>query len=206
MISSVGKAKLAGQSAFLATTIIVLALSTQVNQFTEFFYVADLFPLALSIISLVVVVYLFGMDLALSNAYISRAQSQIAVYGILSIFWLSFNSFSTSRWRHIPFQCDQIPRDFSDERRWCKNLQALKSFVWIEFIISFLICLFTLRYSISQHTRGHKHIFSVSFVRYRAKMGPHPGHASAASFGFSRSDDFLQFEKITEGDTRMGKY
>ncbi|PPR05254.1 hypothetical protein CVT24_008280 [Panaeolus cyanescens] len=231
MISSIGKTKLAGQAAFLVSTIIVLALSTQVNKFTDFFYVADLFPLAFSIITLVVVVYLFGMDLALSNAFISRAQSQIAIYGILSIFCLQrFLYFPLAKYpipmrRHPTRHVNPLPppphlslltppppllpsTEFTDERSWCKHLQALKSFVWIEFVISFLIFAITLRYAITQHTRGYKHIFSVSLVRYRPELShAHPGHASAASFGFNgRGSEFLQFEKITEGDVNMGKY
>lgn len=41
------------------TDIIVLALSVRVNIFQEFFFVADLFPLALSIITLVVFVSMY---------------------------------------------------------------------------------------------------------------------------------------------------
>lgn len=41
------------------TDIIVLALSVRVNIFQEFFFVADLFPLSLSIITLVVFVSMY---------------------------------------------------------------------------------------------------------------------------------------------------
>ncbi|KAF8958404.1 hypothetical protein BDZ97DRAFT_1906502 [Flammula alnicola] len=180
MFSSVGRKKIAGQATFLFIDIVVLGLSTHVNRFQSFFYVADLFPLVLSIISLVLVVLLLTLDLALDNSYTGRPQTEIGVFGVLSIFWLAFNAFSTSRWRAIPFQCNSIPSDFLDERDWCKSLQALKSFVWINFLICLGIALFTLRYSITQYRRGNKHIFQMPLSRYRPE-----------------GSEFLQFEKLT---------
>ncbi|EEB87199.1 hypothetical protein MPER_15550 [Moniliophthora perniciosa FA553] len=52
-LSSTGKKRIGIHGAQLLVTIIVLALSARVNQFQEFFFAADLFPLALSIVSLV---------------------------------------------------------------------------------------------------------------------------------------------------------
>ncbi|KAH9475925.1 hypothetical protein JR316_0011487 [Psilocybe cubensis] len=190
--SAVGKKKLAGHAAFLLVDIIVLALATRVNQFQDFFYVADIFPLALSIISLILVVLLFTVDLALINSYTGRAQSEIGIFGVLSIFWLAFNAFSTARWRQIPFQCDSIPTDFVDEREWCKSLQALKSFVWINFLLCFGIAMFTLRYAIAEYYRGNKHIFQMPLSRYRPEL------RSDQHFGSGgRGSEFLQFEKMT---------
>ncbi|PPQ84686.1 hypothetical protein CVT25_014217 [Psilocybe cyanescens] len=197
--SSVGRKKLAGHGkqnvalfpAFLLVDIIVLALSTRVNQFQDFFYVADIFPLVLSIISLILVVLLFTVDLTLINSYTGRAQSEIGVFGVLSIFWLAFNAFSTARWHQIPFQCDSIPTDFVDEREWCKSLQALKSFVWINFLICFGISMFTLRYTIAEYNKGNKHIFEMPLSRYRPELRSDQG------FGGGRGSEFLQFEKMT---------
>jgi hypothetical protein len=94
-----------------------------------------------------------ALDFALDNSYTGRAQFEIGVFGVLSVFWLAFNAFSTSRWGQVPFHCNSIPsgthsywnhynaihsfivKDFPDEITWCKNLQALKSFVWINFLI-----------------------------------------------------------------------
>ena len=94
-----------------------------------------------------------ALDFALDNSYTSRAQFEIGVFGVLSVFWLAFNAFSSSRWSQVPFYCNSIPsgthlfhiyynaihpsivKDFPDEITWCKNLQALKSFVWANFLI-----------------------------------------------------------------------
>ena len=46
----------------------------------------------------------------------------------------AFNAFSTSRWRHIPLNCGSIPDEYADMRGWCVDVQALKSFAWIEFV------------------------------------------------------------------------
>jgi len=184
---------MAGHVVFLLVDIIVLALSNHVNQFQDFFYVADLFPFALSIISLVVVLSLLALDLALINSYTGRPQSEIGVFGVLSVFWLAFNAFSTSRWRQIPFQCDSIPSSFLDEQDWCKSVQALKAFVWINFLICLGITVFTLRYAISQYTRGNKHIFQMPLSRYR----PDVVDQGFTFYGAGRDSEFLQFEKLT---------
>jgi hypothetical protein len=204
MLSSVGKKKVAGHAVFLLIDIIVLALSATVNIFQDFFYIADLFPFALSIISLVIVVVLLALDLALPHFPTNRAPADIAIFGVLSVFWLSFNAFSTSRWREIPFQCDAIPTDFLDERLWCKSLQALKSFVWLNFLACLAIALFTLRYTVAQYYRGHRHILSTPLSRFRPDAAPYsPSSASeytgAGRMGFRRTQgsEFLQFEKIT---------
>jgi len=190
--SSVGRKKVAGHVSFLLVNIIVLVLSTRVNQYQDFFFVADMLPFALSIISLIVITVLLLLDLALDNSYTGRSQIEIGIFGILSIFWLAFSAFSTSRWYQIPFHCDSIPLDFSDERLWCKSLQALKSFVWINFIICFAIAVFTLRYTVGQYIRGNKHIFQMPLSRYRPELkGLEPSR-----FPGTRDSEFLQFEKL----------
>jgi len=189
--SPVGKTKLIAHLFLLLITIIVLALSTQVNRFQDFFYVADLFPLALSIVTLVLLSSTTALDLAIDDAFTGRPQIEIGLLGILSILWLAFNSFSTSRWRMVPFQCSSIPLAFVDERTWCNNLQALKAFVWIEFLTCFAIAMFTLRYSLAQYNRGNKHIFKTSFSRYRPEVG------AGETPSFARDSEFLQFEKLT---------
>jgi len=186
---------MAGHAAFLFVDIIVLALAARVNQFQDFFYVADIFPLALSIISLVFLVTLTVLDFALADSYTARPQSEIGIFGILSIFWLAFNAFSTSRWRLVPLQCDSIPSDFIDERYWCKELQALKSFVWINFLICLGITVFTLRYAISQYNRGNKHVFQMPLSRYRPDF--HNTDSGFSFYGGDRESEFLQFEKMT---------
>ncbi|KJA17205.1 hypothetical protein HYPSUDRAFT_70872 [Hypholoma sublateritium FD-334 SS-4] len=189
MLSSVGKKKITAQVAFLVVDIIVLALAARVNAFNEFFYAADLFPLALAIVSLVVGVSLLALDLALADAYTARPQAEIAVFGVLAVLWLAFSAFSTARWAGVPLQCSAIPSQFADARTWCADLQALKAFVWIEFLMCLGIALFTLRYAIAQRARGNTHIFAGPLSRYVPRAPP-----AAGTFGY-RGSEFLQFEK-----------
>ncbi|KIJ98969.1 hypothetical protein K443DRAFT_680329 [Laccaria amethystina LaAM-08-1] len=183
--SPVGRKKVTSHLILLFVNIIVLALSAQVNLFQGFFFIADLFPLVLSIITFVIILSLLALDFALDNSYTSRAQFEIGVFGVLSVFWLAFNAFSTSRWRQVPFHCNSIPSDFPDEITWCKNLQALKSFVWTNFLICLFIAILTLRYAVSQHGRGNKHIF-------KTPLSYHPNESQ----DFNRGSEFLQFEKM----------
>lgn len=122
-----------------------MAMSIQCEPLgTDILVFADLFPLGLSIATLILLSFLsvhhlpafdqftyfsprLTADLSLDNAYTGRAQTEIGIFGILSIFWLclsptyrilkrlnsslilAFNAFSTSRWAGIPLHCDSIP-------------------------------------------------------------------------------------------------
>ena len=88
----------------------------------------------MSIITLVTFTLILLVDFASPNAFLGRAPFQVGWLCVLSVFWLAANAFSTSRWRHVPLQCDAIPADFDSEKAWCKDLQALKSFVWVEWV------------------------------------------------------------------------
>lgn len=192
--SPAGKKKLAAQVFLFVINLIVLALAAQVNQFQDFFFIADLFPLGLSIATFVLLVFLLTTDLSLDNAYTGRAHMEIGIFGVLSIFWLSFSAFSTSRWQQIPFQCDVIPAGSSDARTWCKNVQALKGFVWVEFVTCFIITLVTLRYAATQSGRGNKHIWQMPLSRYRPRTGVNFGVGSGV--GSDRGSEFLQYGRF----------
>jgi uncharacterized membrane protein len=182
--TSVGKKKVAAHVALYFVNIIVLALSARVNEFQEFFYAADLFPLGLSIASLVILTVMLALDFTSKNSYSGRAQFEIGVFAVLSVFWLCFNAFSTSRWRHTPLACSSIPAGFDDVKTWCMDLQALKAFVWIEWLIFFLTAFITLRYAISQNSRGNKHIFRMPLSRYTPDL---------RGDSFMRNSEFLQY-------------
>jgi len=186
--SVVGKVKVAAHAAVLLVNILVLAFSTRVNRFQEFFFMADLFPFGLSIATLIILTASIALDFAIEDSYTGRAQFEIGQFGLLSVFWLAFNSFSTSRWRMIPFRCNSIPSEFSEERVWCRDVQALKGLVWIEFLLCFVTALMTLRYAITQYRRGNKHIFQMSLSRYCP-------HVMSGWSNFARDSEFLQFEK-----------
>ncbi|KAF5339595.1 hypothetical protein D9611_011438 [Ephemerocybe angulata] len=192
--STVGKKKVASHAVLLVLDLVVLGLAVKVNKFNEFFYVADLFPLALSIVTLVFLFFMISIDFALDHSWTGFPQTEIGVLGILSILWLSFNAFSTSRWKDMPMNCGSIPLDFPAERTWCRDVQALKAFVWITFAVCAGIVLCTARYCITQRQRGNKHIFSMPLSRYRSRLNP-TSHYTTYSAG--RGSEFLQqFEKI----------
>ncbi|KDQ52888.1 hypothetical protein JAAARDRAFT_39836 [Jaapia argillacea MUCL 33604] len=200
--SAVGRKVVASFGALLLVDIIVLALSAQVNQFQEYFFVADLFPLALSIITLVSLPLILLYDFAVLTSFAVRAPFKIGYLSVLSVLWLAFNAFSTARWSHVPLACDVIPAEYPDERTWCKNLQALKSFVWIEWLMFTATALLIIRYTISQHTHGNTHVWRVPFVRYDPRRPEHIGIIPEITItedyfaaGGYRGSEFLQYEK-----------
>ncbi|KAL0958843.1 hypothetical protein HGRIS_014161 [Hohenbuehelia grisea] len=169
--SPAGKKQLAAYAALFVVNIIVLGLSARVNEFQEFFFIADLFPLGLSITTLVILSLLLILDARLPNSFAGRPQFRIPLFAVMTIFWLAFNAFSSSRWRFIPLPCSGIPSDFADQRSWCHNVQALQGFVWIEWLILLAITVATLQYTLAQSQQGNKHIFSTSLSRYRPAAG-----------------------------------
>jgi len=183
--SSLGKVKLAAQALLFLVNIVVLAFAVRVNTFQEYFFVADLFPFSLSIVTLVLLFGTIILDLAMVSPATSLPPVEIGHFGALSILWLAFNSFSTSRWASIPSNCNSIPADFPDERVWCKDVQALKAFVWIEFLIFLGITVMTLRYTITQYNRGNRHIIKTSLLHFGNRAG------------MARNSEFLQYgEKL----------
>ncbi|KAL7283048.1 hypothetical protein PYCCODRAFT_1439990 [Trametes coccinea BRFM310] len=165
-ISSVGKKKLGVHVLLIVLDVIALALAARINIFQEFYFMADLFPLGLAIATLIILFFMLVLDLAIQNVPTARPAFEIGILYVLSIFWLAFNAFSTSRWRNIPLNCSAIPEEYPDERTWCRDVQALKSFVWIEFVALFFTASFILRYAITQNNRGRKQIWSGPLSRY----------------------------------------
>ena len=88
--------------------------------------------------------------------------------------------------------CSTIPAEYSDEKTWCMDLQALKAFVWIEWVILSSTLLFTSHYVISQHTRGQTHIFSTPFSRYSPRPRELAGGNMYNTFE-RRESEFVQY-------------
>ncbi|KAJ7254668.1 hypothetical protein B0H12DRAFT_1114730 [Mycena haematopus] len=164
--SSVGRSKVAAHVFLLLINIIVLALSTRVNQYQEYFFIADRFPFVLSIITFVLLGLMTIVDFATADSYTGRPQFEIGVFSVLGIFWLAFNAFSTSRWSSAPMNCGVIPSDYPDTIQWCQELAALRVFVWIEWLIIFFTAIITMRYAVTQNSLGNKHIFKTPLSRY----------------------------------------
>ncbi|TDL22514.1 hypothetical protein BD410DRAFT_748188 [Rickenella mellea] len=179
--SAFGRTRLFAMGALFVINIIVLALSARVNKFQEFFFMADLLPLGLSISTLILIFVSLLIDFALPDSFTSKPPFEIGLLSILAIFWLAFNAFSTARWRFIPMACSNIPNEFADEKLWCRDIQALKSFMWIEWLLIMSIVAFTLRYVITQASQGHKHIWSTSLSRYSPNSS---GALSSADFDY----------------------
>jgi len=190
--SAVGRKKVAVHVFILLLNILVLAVSTRVNQYQDFFFVADQFPFALSIITLVVLGSMTLLDFVSSTSYTGRPQFEIGVFSVLGIFWLAFNAFSSSRWSSVPFNCGVIPSDYPDTIQWCQELSALRVLVWIEWLMLFFTTITTLRYSVTQNSRGNKHIFQMPFSRYEPTI--RSDHVEG--FDYARNSEFLQYSKM----------
>ncbi|KAI0634934.1 hypothetical protein C8Q77DRAFT_1054990 [Trametes polyzona] len=170
--SSVGKKKLGVHVLLIVLDVIALAFAARVNIFQEFYFMADLFPLGLAIATLIILFITLVLDLVIKNMPTARPAVDIGLLYVLSIFWLAFNAFSTSRWRNIPMNCNSIPEEYPDERTWCRDVQALKSFVWIEFVALFFTASFILRYAITEHNRGRKQVWNGPLSRYVPRDPP----------------------------------
>lgn len=182
--------------------IIVLALAARVNAFQEFFFMADIFPLALSIVTLIVLFFMLLLDFTFTNSFTARPPFEIGMLYVLSVFWLAFSAFSTSRWQNIPMSCGSIPDEFTDERTWCSDVQALKSFMWIFFLAIFFTASFTLRYALLQHRAGNRQIWVTPLSRY----SPHPRITINHTSSFFDGSDMGQVTTMTDyfGSTSHG--
>jgi len=167
--SSFGKKRLVAHVALLLVNILVLALSVRVNVYQEYFFMADKFPLILSAISMVYLALSILLDLGLETPFTGKAGFELPAFGIFSIFWFAFDIFSTARWSKVPMACSSIPAEYADEIGWCKDVQALKAFTWIEFVGFFLTFAVTLRYVLTQHSSGNKHVWSTGLAHYRSQ-------------------------------------
>ncbi|KAI0691474.1 hypothetical protein BC835DRAFT_112311 [Cytidiella melzeri] len=176
-----GKRILFAYLVLLALDIAVLALAARVNIWQEFFFMADLFPLGLSIASLVLMLVLLLSASGLQYTFAARPAFHLGIFGLLSIFWLAFNAFSTSRWSDIPLPCSTIPDDFADERGWCQEVQALKAFVWILFVGVFLTTMFMAQHIFAQHRHGNSQIWRFSIMHFDPRAADHQGHARTSS-------------------------
>ncbi|EJD53665.1 hypothetical protein AURDEDRAFT_110458 [Auricularia subglabra TFB-10046 SS5] len=200
--SSLGKARIRLYAALLICNLIVFALSAHVNSFHGFFYVADQMPFAMSIITFLVVgLTLFG-DMRGANPFLSRPAIELPFLAVLSLFWLCFNAFSSSRWRFIQgADCGTIPagQDFSAVAIWCKETQALRSFVWIEWVILVFTFIYLIRYVTKESSRGNKRVWSTSLAR-TAQNHPQMKYINRPSAAFSsgRASSFMSGERESE--------
>ncbi|KAI0782787.1 hypothetical protein C8Q75DRAFT_786820 [Abortiporus biennis] len=211
-ITVAGKKKFAVYLILLLFDIIVLALAARVNVFQEFYFMADMFPLVLSAVTLVILFFMFLADFTFANSFTARPPFEIGMLYVLSIFWLAFNAFSTVRWSNIPLNCSIIPAEYAEDRAWCKDVQALKSFVWILFLGLFITATFTLTFSIIQYRKGNRQIWVTPLSRYsphsQSNLMNHPAFNSniratmtdyfGATDGFGETPSPIQGQRLEE--------
>lgn len=164
----------------------VLALAVRVNIWQEFFFVADMLPLGLSIVSLVLVLVMAASSVIFTASPFARPKAQIGLFTALSALWLASNSFSSSRWGGIPMPCSTVPEDFPEERYWCQDAQALKFLVWMLFLGLLYTTLSTTRYVVAQHRHGNRHIWRVALARFDPRASIDFGHTRTPSVGDPR--------------------
>ncbi|KAH7105568.1 hypothetical protein BKA62DRAFT_766924 [Auriculariales sp. MPI-PUGE-AT-0066] len=183
--------------AALLNDLAVFALSAHVNSFHGFFYVADLFPFAMSIITFVIVGGTLLTDFKGSNPLLSRPMLELPWLGVLAVLWLCINAFSSSRWRYVQAaDCATIPvdNDLSSVTVWCKEVQALRSFVWIEWVIVLIALFWLWRHTSRESARGNRHVWSTSFARPPKTSFGHVGfdgaRRSVGGFSTGRASSF----------------
>jgi len=181
----------------LVLDVAVVALAARVNIFQEFFFMADIFPLALSIITLVLLLVTLVVDFSGMNSYFTRPLFETGFLFTLSVLWLASNAFSTSRWRGIPMACSSIPADYASERAWCQDVQALKALIWILFVSLFVIAAFTLRYVLVESRRGRSHVWDAPLSRYNARAAtPSIWDSDALRSGRATMTDYFGKEEL----------
>jgi len=155
-------------------TLIVFILSTHVNVFMGFFYIADRFPFVLSIFTAVALGLTTVLDYAKSgNVITSRPSVELSLLGLYFISWTTSNAVSTPRWDGIqPGACSKItigsnPSFESGTRTWCREIVALRALVWIEWLLVAGSFVFLLSYCIKQARRGASHIWTTPLAVFQ---------------------------------------
>ncbi|KAF8523348.1 hypothetical protein BU17DRAFT_7255, partial [Hysterangium stoloniferum] len=108
------------------------------------------------------------LDFNSSNTFTAYPAFELPWLFVTVITWLAINVFSTARWRYIdPSLCRTIPGDsqYAPYRTWCHEIQALRTFVWIEWVVSLLAFAYILRWAIHQHFKGRTDVWTKSISR-----------------------------------------
>ncbi|CAG7847939.1 SubName: Full=Uncharacterized protein {ECO:0000313/EMBL:CCA69440.1} [Serendipita indica DSM 11827] len=110
MIATVRRVRTTSRGLLAIASIIILSLSTHINWFMGFFYIADRLPFVLSILTLATLVLTSILDLAKGgNAVTARPMVESALLVVFTILWTGANGFSTPRWNTIqPGVCSSI--------------------------------------------------------------------------------------------------
>ncbi|CCA69440.1 hypothetical protein PIIN_03340 [Serendipita indica DSM 11827] len=173
MIATVRRVRTTSRGLLAIASIIILSLSTHINWFMGFFYIADRLPFVLSILTLATLVLTSILDLAKGgNAVTARPMVESALLVVFTILWTGANGFSTPRWNTIqPGVCSSIsiasnPSFQSGVRMWCQEMIVLRAFVWIEWIILLGSLLLLVSYCFKQARKGRGHIWVTPLAHF----------------------------------------
>jgi len=159
------------QGLLLVFTIVTLGLSAHVNAFQGFFYVADRLPFVMSLITLLILLVSVYSG---KKSKISRPGIEAAYLGVLTVIWLCANAFSTSRWQFIQVSdCSSIPveqnPDFLNQAKtWCYEIQALRAFIWLEWVTLLAYFGGLVYFAMGHASRGAKHVWTTSIGQFDA--------------------------------------
>lgn len=192
-LSSVWKRKVSAYAFIIVLSIVVLALSVSVNTFQEFFFVADLFPMLLSIVTLVIMPLQIMFEVKFENAFTARPAFEVPLLGALTIVWLVVNCFSTSRYTSLP-NCSVFSDGIDGEEGWCHSAQALRIIIWIEWLALLLTALMLTRAAIVEARRGNTAVWHKTLSRHRRSNQSRDFLQDASSF--YRGSSLLGFDRV----------
>jgi len=82
---------------------------------------------------------------------------------------------------------------YSSYHTWCEEVQALRAFIWLEWVIFLLMFAYVFRWTFNQYRAGRNDVWSTVISRYQDTLT-----TTAAGVGASRApSEFLQWEKFT---------
>lgn len=184
----------------VVVTLVIFVLSTHINLFMGFFYIADRFPFVISLITGSTLFLTAVLDaMKAGDAITSRPLTEVGILGVFFILWTAANGFSTPRWDAIqPGTCFAItveknPAFESATRVWCREMLALRGLVWVEWVLIGGALAALLVYCIKQTKHGSGHVWSTPLAIYDPNMAL-PNKWNAQSRVFS------QFSFYTPGD------
>jgi len=175
--------------------LIVMGLSGHINQFQEFYYKADVVAFGLSLATGIWILLMIILDVASSNASTAKPAFELTWLCLVTLLWLGFGAFSTNRWRGVGAGlCKTIPTasQYDGYRTWCHEVQALRAFIWIEWVIFLFTFAYLLRWTLEKSNSGRNDVWATSFSRFQEMQ---TGSITRAT------SEFLQWEKF-EGNAQ----
>jgi hypothetical protein len=182
------------QGLLLVFTLVILGLSAHVNVFQGFFYVADRFPFVMSLFTIVILLGVIVSEfVSAGESKVSRPAVELVWLGLLLVAWLGANVFSTHRWQPIQMDvCNNIPVESNPEflsaaKTWCYEIQALRAFIWMEWVILLISFASLLSFAIWHSARGVRHVWTTNISQF----DPHITVVQKAKRGVSMASSFF---------------